>query len=144
MTIEEAIRAWLLTRTAVTALTSLIRVDALLQTDDIRTTSGIIISIDEENPCNTLDGSGGLVFATISVTAMCGNEAKARQTAKAIQKNGTNPGTGLDGCSVITGGVPFDAQREQATAGYMRNEDGSDSGIFAVVSKYTVSFYEAI
>lgn len=144
MTIEAAIRAWLLTRDAVTALTSLIRVDVLAQTDDVRKTPGIIISVEEESPCNTLDGSGGLVFSTISVTAVCGNEARARQTAKAIQKNGTDPGTGLDGCNVTTGELPFDAQREQSTAGYWPNEDGSDSGIFAVVSKYTVSFYEAI
>lgn len=144
MTIEEAIRAYLLTRTAVTALTTVIRADVLDQRDKPQTTACIVISVDEENPCNTLDGSGGLVFAMISVASLCGNEAKARQLAKAVQKNGTDPGTGLDGCNVTTGDLPFDAQREQTTAGYWPNEDGSPSGIFAVISKYTVSFYEAV
>lgn len=144
MTIEEAIRAYLLTRDAVTDITTVIRPYRLEQTDKPNQTPVIVIEIEGENPCNTLDGSGGLVFATVSVSALSTNEGRARVLAKAIQKNGTDPGTGLDGCRVASGGLPFDAQREETTAGYWPNEDGSPSGIFAVVSKYTVSFYEAI
>lgn len=147
MEIEEALVTRLLAQTAVTALTSTIRPDQLNQTDHPTspddTIPGIIISVDDETfDDQNIEGTTDLVTARITISAISGKKRIARQLARAIAKNGTDPGTGLQGCKVRNGTVDFDAMLEKRMSGYIPNADGSDSGLYSVDSVFTVKYYE--
>lgn len=143
MQIEDAIVAKLLTLTAVTAITTTIRPDQLAQTDNPKTTPGIIVSVDEETfDDQNIGGTADVVTAMVAISAISASKTRARLLAEAIRSNGTNPGTGLQGCRVRNGTVDFDMMLEKRSSGYVPNMDGSDSGLFAVESVFTVKYYE--
>lgn len=145
MTIEEAIVATLQTFSAVTALTSTIRPDEFMLTDlkqDGGDAAGILISVEEEDFDNTVDGETDMVQAIVSINAISKSKSRARALSEAIRLNGTNPGTGLAGIKVTTGDLPFDAMLQRRVTGYVPNDDGSDSGYRSVDSKYFVTFYQ--
>jgi hypothetical protein len=145
MTIQEAVRAWLLTRTAVTAITSTIRVDALDQRDKPDVTACILMTVDrKEYDTQNTDGKSDLVQATMMISAISGGRDSSEALAEAIRINGTDPGTGLMGSRVRSGGLNFDAMLESQDFGYIQNIDGSDSGLFSVDSQYTVFYYQTI
>lgn len=141
MTLGEAIRAKLLTLGAVTAITSTIRPDELMQGDRL---PAIIISVDEEEPQNDLDGHGGLVDATVTISAIDSNPTRARLLAEAIRINGTNPGTGLAGFSGTAGSLEIDAILNRKSSGFVPLGDGSEDGYFSVDSIYTVWYSETV
>lgn len=143
--IEDAIRTYLLTRSAVTAITSVIRPDQL-EIGDVSKTSpyAVVISVDGEKPCNFLSGRHDLTYSTVTVTALSKKKSQSRELAKAIKDNGTNPGTGLAGATVTTGDIPFDAVLESMEADFYPYDDGSPDGTHAVISTYTVSYRQAV
>lgn len=145
MTIQEAVRAWLLTRTAVTAITSTIRVDALDQRDKPDVTECILMTVDRKVcVAQNTDGKGDLVQATMTISSISGGRDESEALAEAIRINGTNPGTGLMGCQVRSGGLNFDAMWESDDLGYIEDIDGKASGLFSVDSQYTVFYYQTI
>ena len=140
--IEDALRAQLLTLTAVTALTTTIRTDTLAQQDALAGPA-VLIAVDEETPENTLDGLGGLVEAKITISAVSSQRSQARALAEAIRTNGTTPGTGLAGFTGTTAGMFIDAAiLERRQSGYIPEEDGSDSGLYSVDSHYLIQYTE--
>jgi len=141
MTIEESVRAYLLTLSAVTTITTVIRPDELDQRDKPHERPAIIISVDNEDMDNTLDGVCDMVNARIMVSAISSNKTSARLLAEAIRTNGTNPGTGMAGCTT-SGTLPFRAMLESRTSGYIPKEDGSASGLYSVDSMFAVTYYE--
>ena len=145
MTIEEAIRTRLLAQNAVSALTTTIRVDQLDQKDrpDVPATPAILLSIDEETfDDQNISGTTDLVTATVTISAISCSKTLARSLAEAIRSNGTNPGTGLQGCKIRTGGMDYDMMLEKRVSGYIANQDGSDSGLYSVDSMFTVKYYQ--
>lgn len=143
MTIEEAIRAKLLTMSAVTAITSTIRPDELSQKDVAPGQAAIIISVEDEEFDNDLSGTTNLVAARVIVSTVSGKRSMARSLAEAVRANGTNPGTGLAGCTVTTGSLLFQAMLEKRSAGFVANDDGSESGYYSVDSVYYCTFTQA-
>lgn len=144
MTIEEAVRAKLLTMSAVTAITTIVRVEQAEQRDDILGAAAVLILLDAEvfEEGQTIDGRCELVIATMTISAISGKSTRARALAEAIRTNGTVPGTGLQGCNVTGLGLDFEAMLERRTYGTVPNEDGSDSGLFSVDSIFTVLYRE--
>lgn len=144
MTIEEAVTAQLLTMAAVTAISSTIRPDELLEEDLPRGDGAAAILIHglEEHFENTVDGKCSLVSAMLTISALCRNKARARSLSEAIRTNGTDPGTGLAGANVTTGDLPFMAMLEDRSAGMVRDQDGGDTGIHSVDSVYYLTFTE--
>lgn len=142
MTIEEAIRAKLLTMSAVTAITSTIRADELMQSDVKPGEAAILISVDNIHYENTLDGKCNMAEARITVSSVSGKRSQARALGEAIRTNGTNPGTGLAGCTVTTGDLPFQLMLMDDSIGYVANGDGSDSGLHSMDSEYFATFNE--
>ena len=138
-TIEEGLRSFLLTLDAVTALTTTIRPDELATGD---TLPAITITVETEEPQNSLDGLGGLVNATITISSLSETKAEARAIAEAIRINGTNPGTGLAGYTGLAGTFTIDAYLIDRSSGYVAEEDGSDTGLYAVDSTYNIWFAE--
>lgn len=142
MTLGEAIRAKLLTLNAVTLLVGdKIRPDQLAQSDRL---PAILISVDEEEPQNDLDGHGGLVDATVTISAIDSNATRARQLAEAIRSNNTNPGTGLAGFTGLAGDVHIDAILNRKSSDFLANDDGSEGGVFSIDSIYTVWYSETV
>ncbi len=146
MTIEEAVRAKLLTQVAVTALTSTIRVDQLDQTDtpEDEDTPCILITVDQETfEDQNIGGTTDLVTATMTISGISSDRAVARAVALAIAKNGTDPGTGLQGYATArNAALVWDSMLERRVAGYIPTPDGSDSGLYSVDSVFTVKYYE--
>ncbi len=145
MNIEEAIIARLESQTAVTALTTAIRPYKLRQTDkpENDATPVIVFSIDEEMfDDQNIGGTTDLVTATVTVSAWSGKLKIARQLASTIRNNGTDPGSGMQGCRVRNGTVDWDAMLEKRNVGVVLNEDGTDTGLYSVDSVFTVKYYE--
>ena len=141
MTIEEAIRQKLLSMDAVTAITTTFRPIELMQTDRGPTIS---IHVFEKNYTNDISGRCSLVDVRAVVSASSGNKAQAEALAEAIRVNGTDPGTGLAGCTVTTGGLPFQAMLIKDELEYVANQDGSNSGRYMVDSIYVLTFEETM
>lgn len=144
MTIEEAVRATILTFSAVTAITTTVRADELLQSD-IPPRSGdlaILIGGVKENFKNFIDGTCDLVAVTMIVSAVGRNKADARALSEAIRINGTDPGTGLAGIRVTTGDLPFMAMLEERTHDLVYDQDGSETGLHTWDSIYVVTYHE--
>lgn len=92
--IEDAIRAHLLTLSAVTALVDQrIRPGVLDEGDDL---PAVVILVDDEEQQNDLELAGGLVRASVHVHAIARSHRQARILTKLIAGNGTDPGTGLN------------------------------------------------
>ncbi len=141
MTVEANLRTFLKTRDAVTAIVGAgddarIRPDRLGESD---TPPAIIIEVDDENPRNTIDGLGGLVYADVNIQCRAFEKEDARALAEAVRVNGTDPGTGMAGTSQAA----FHAVLENTSAALFVPEDAaSQRGYFVVDCLYTVSFYE--
>jgi hypothetical protein len=138
MNIEEAVRAKLLTMAAVTAVTSVIRADRLEQTD---TLPAIVLTVKEDFE-NELSGTCALASATVNVVSLSRNRPQARDLAEAIRTNSTDPGTGLAGCDVTTGDLPFEAMLVSRQTGYDDPADNSEKGYYWVDSTYICRFTE--
>lgn len=148
MLIHDAIVAKLQTLSAVTALTTIIRALQFDERDELQSGLGIAVQVDNRKPITEestfISGKSDLVRASVVIACVSGNHTKAWNLAEAVRVNGTDPGTGLGGIRVRTGGLNFDAVWEEDSSGYIPNEDGSDSGLFAVHSTYTVMYYQVI
>lgn len=142
--IEEAIRAYLLTLSAVTAITSTIRPNELIQSDipPNSTDSAILLVVLKETFSNTLDGTCSLVAANVLVRAINRKLSTTRTLAEAIRVNGTNPGTGMAGANVTTGDLPFMAMLEEREVDVVRDQDGSDTGMWSTDSLFYLTFNE--
>lgn len=140
MKIEEAIKAQLVTYAAITAAgcpVGSIRADELMQTD---ASPGITIEVVEETFDNDISGTTSLAGAKVIVSASSGNKAQARAIADAIQTNGTDPGTGLAGCTVLTGALPFQAMLPRRTFDRIPIPNGGNTSRYIVDSLYTLTF----
>lgn len=136
--IEEAIRAYLLTKSAVIAITTTIRPYEL---DERDVPPGITISVNKRRPCTFIsNGKSDLTYANITVTAISKRGSQAAALSQAVENNGTTPGTGLDGCTVTTGVLAFDAIRDDSESDYAPFLDGSNNGHYYCESHYTVSY----
>jgi hypothetical protein len=145
MNIEDAIVARLLAQSAVSDLTTAIRPYKLRQDDkpENDATPAILFTVDGESfDDQNIGGTTDLVTAKVTVSAISGKLRIARQVASAIRNNGTDPGTGMQGCKVRNGTVNWDAMLEARSVGIVMNEDGSDSGLYSVDSVFTVKYYE--
>lgn len=144
--IEEALVARLEAQTAVAALTTAIRPYMLDQKRDKPledATPAIVIVINEETfEDQNIEGKCDLVTASVTISAWSGKLRIARTLAEAIRSNATNPGTGLQGCTVRSGASNFDAMLENRKIGRLMNEDGSDTGLYSVDLLFTVKYYE--
>lgn len=139
MSIESDIRAALLTMDAVTALVGS-GASARIYPDswpETATWPAVLIELDIEEPANTLDGKGGLVFADVTITSRATTRLGSRALAEAIRVNGTNPGTGLAGYSGEFKSV-LDAT-ETADVPY---EEASDQYHYDTLQTYFVSWPE--
>jgi hypothetical protein len=147
--IEEALRAFLVTLDAVTALTAVgttgdyrIRPDRLEEDDDERQ-EHVIIEVDQERPQNDLSGKGGLVYADVTLRCRGPTKKRARALAEAVRVNGTDPGTGLAGYEGAAGELAIGAVLEDQQASESPAGDGSDRRTYDVFCSYEISFSEA-
>lgn len=141
MTIEEAIRAHLLTLTAVTAITSTIRPGELQQSDAL---PAITIGVKSKKSFTDLSGKGGLVSAILMVSSISSRESGATGLAEAIRVNGTDPGTGLAGFRGTAGSLQIHATLTEDAVNYYAYEDGKDAGFFACEAIYDVMYSETV
>lgn len=143
MALEATLRTFLKTLDTVTAIVGTgddarIRPDRLEETD---TLPAIIIEVDDEDPENSLDGLGGLVYADVNIQCRAFEKEDARALAEAVRVNGTDPGTGMAGTSQDG----FHAVLENTSASLFIPEDAaSQKGYFVVNCLYTVSFMEVV
>lgn len=143
MTVEADLRTFLKTLGTVTAIVgssddARIRPSRLEESD---TLPAIIIEVDGENPRNSLDGRGGLVYADMNIQCRAFEEDDARALAEAIRVNGTDPGTGLAGTTQAS----FQAVLESTSAAmFIPEEAASQKGYFNIDCLYTVSFAEVV
>lgn len=141
MAIEATLRTFLKTLGTVTAIVgsggdARIRPARYRESD---TLPAIIIEVDSENPRNSLDGLGGLVYADVNIQCRAFEQEDARALAEAVRVNGTDPGTGMAG----TDQSGFQAVLESTSAAMFIPEDAASAkGYFNVDCLYTVSFAE--
>ena len=100
------------------------------------------MEVGDDEPQNCLSGTGGLVYANVSIYSTARTKAATRALAEAIRVNGTDPGTGLAGHHGTTGGVTFDAVLHTRELDFVPATDGSQRGSFIVNSLYIVSYHE--
>ncbi len=150
MSIEDSIRAQLLTKTAVTAIVGTstaarIRPYKLWQKDNIATGSAILFRVNRETPQNDLTHTGGLVEADVSIISCAQELADARALHEAVRLNGTNPGTGLAGDEWSLLGI--DVQScclVYADPDFQFYRDDSDEGFYLMDAHYTLLYGETI
>lgn len=140
MSIEEAIRARLLTMTAVTGITRVIRPRVLMQNEK---RPAIMIGVNQKNYENTLDGRCDMASASVSIFAISNKWEEADQLAEAIRTNGTDPGTGLGPCRVTTGPLQYQMMLTEQNVGFEPFDDGSELGDHFVESVYEMMFYQS-
>lgn len=144
MTLMADILNELLSMSAVTALVGTgadarIRPDLMDESDDL-TLQHILIEIDDETPQNSLDGLGGLVYASVVVSCRALELQDATALAEAVRLNGTDPGTGLAGLSAAN----FEAVLNDQTTSLTLFDDGSQNGWRDVTQNYTISHAEVV
>lgn len=100
-------------------------------------TPAIVFEVDVENPQNSLDGRGGLVFADVNVICRAETRAKSRELTEAVRVNGTDPGTGLAGYSGA-----FDAVLDDMQSAAVPKNDGSDQHWYDTNMSFTLSWSE--
>lgn len=137
--IERAVRDYLLTLDAVTekVTAAAIKPDELLQTDPL---VSISIEVIEKNYDNDLSGTASLAGAIVVVTSSSTDKAEAQRIADAIQTNDTDPGTGMAGCTVTTGFLPFQAMLIKQTFDRLLMPTGGNVSRRIVDSQYTLTF----
>lgn len=139
--IEDGIREVLLGLSSVTALVGQRIRPGVLDEGDAR--PAVVISVEREEHQNTLDQSGGLVQADITVHAVADSHRQARILAKMIQTNGTNPATGLtDFSGPVSGGVIDSVEViDEAIVPIPEGDDG-DNWLFVVATTFQVWYGE--
>jgi hypothetical protein len=148
--IEESLRAFLLTLSAVTDLTGTgalarIRPDRLEFREVIPADkAAVIIEVDSERPLNTLDGLGGRVYDDVNLKCRSTQKKVARELAEAIRTNGTDPGTGLAGYHGAAGTQTIDAVLEDMETSFNTADDASEQGYFDVDCHYVISYPETV
>jgi len=143
--LEQALASLIGTFSAVTALCgSRIYPDEVPQAA-AKTYPQMEIEIEEENyqDSETLDFLGGLVMATVRIRTISNLKSQARALAEALRTNGTDPGTGLAGYDGTVNSMLIKAKLDHKQSGYIPEEDGSDSGRYAVDSTYSITFQES-
>lgn len=145
--LEDNLYALIKTFSAVTALVGT-GSDARIYPDEFpqgETRQSLVIEVDEEDyeESEELTWHGGLVFASVIISAVSTRKREARALAEALRTNGTDPGTGLSGYDGAAGSASnIKAKLNKKRSGRVPEEDGSDSGRYAVDSYYTISFQE--
>lgn len=105
----------------------------------------IVVQIDAEAPeeSGCIDGTDYVENAACIIRALTNNRTDSWTLARAIKRNGTTPGTGMQGIRWTNGSVTYDAIWQSSDAGYIPADDGSDSGLFTVDSQYKLLIQEA-
>jgi hypothetical protein len=141
MSIESDIVTALRAMSAVTALvgtSSSARIDVDVFGEKT-TYPAILLEVDTEEPANSLDGKGGLVFADVTLTCRATTRLASRALAEAVRLNGTSPGTGLAGYSASA----FDAVLTDSQTAVVPYDEGSDRHYYDTVQTYLVSWTES-
>ncbi|MCA8984516.1 MAG: hypothetical protein KDA76_12185 [Planctomycetaceae bacterium] len=140
-TLEEAVRAMLLTFTSVTDLVATrIRPEVLDRSDN---PPALLVQVDDEILSDDLEGRGGLVTATVVIEALHYTRLGSRQLELAIRTNGTDPGTGLQGYRGLVG--QFDirgctlARRKPF---FVERETDEDRDWYGIACHYTIEYRE--
>lgn len=136
------IRTALLAMDTVTALvgtgaSARIRPYKFDQSDDL-SESHIVIDINSQRRENSVDGLGGLVYASVSISCRDRDSVEAETLAEAVRVNGTDPGTGLAGITAAS----FDAVLESETPGTTWYGDNSARIWYEVTQEYEMSYSE--
>lgn len=134
MELEEALRELLIAESSVTDLVGQrIRPDTLLQADAM---PGVVITIEEEIEHLDLESDGGLIEATVEVTAISEQKSEAREVARALKAV-------LRGFTGDAGDLFLQAiQLERTTFDWIAEDDGSDSGWHEITGVYTIWKHE--
>ncbi|HCS53286.1 hypothetical protein [Rubinisphaera sp.] len=140
-TLEEAVRAMLLSLDAVTDLVGdRIRPDILDRSDD---PPAILVKVEDEQLHTDLDGQGGLVKAVVVIEAIATTRIESRALERAIRLNGTDPGSGLQGYAGLVG--EFDircctlARRKPF---FLERESDEDVDWYGIASFYEIEYPE--
>jgi len=146
VSIESDLRTYLLTLSSVTDKVGTggdarIRPDRLHESDD-ESLQAIIIEANVDDPMNTLDGKGGLVYADVTLRCRATEKEDARSLAEAVRTNETDPGTGLAGYTGTAGSSTIGAVLEDTRTTFTMKDDGSDNGWYDVLANYVISFSE--
>lgn len=146
MSVEADLRTFLLTLGTVTSKVgegdaARIRPDVLAQGDD-ETKPAIIIEVDSERPTNTLRGTGGRIYADVTLRCRAREKEDARALAEAVRVNGANPGTGMAGMTQTINGTVYDAVLEDKQTSKTPVAEGSDEFYYDVFCNYTVTWLE--
>lgn len=142
MTIASVIRDALLDMSAVTALTSTIRVFRLDERDRPDQAACLLIDVPEidTDTNGDLGGTVDIALAKVAVTALGPTLETCWALTEAVRRNGTSPGTGLQG---MTNNSPyFVSLLMKREAGEYVLDDGSDIGVSYVESTYDVLYRE--
>lgn len=134
--IEDGIRAYLLTKTAITNLVGTrIRPDKLHQSD-VR--PAIVYEITEEESQTDLDGDGGLVKATVTFSCEAEVRSTARQLCEELRKV-------LAGYSGPAGEETIDAAIVgKLKSGFVAAEEDGDKGYYVFERVVTVWYTETV
>lgn len=140
-TLEEAVRAMLLSFPAVTALVEQrVRPDVFDRSDR---PPALLVQVDDELIADDIEGRGGLVTATVVIEALDYTRLGSRLLEQAIRTNGTNPGTGLQGYRGQVGQFHIRgctlARRKPFFVERMTEEDRDWYGI---ACHYTIDYHE--
>lgn len=98
----------------------------------------ILLEVDTADHGNTLDGRGGLVQATLTLTCRAATKRASRELAEAVRTGGTDPGSGLAGYS----DEHIDAVLESTAAAYVHTSDGGDDGRWDTVMEFALTYAE--
>jgi len=147
--IEDVVRDFLLTRTAVTAIVAkhptagdpCIRPDTLHEKDQL---PAIVITVEEEDYHNDLSAKSGLARAMLTISCLAATRRDSRLLAEAVRVNGTNPGTGLAGFKGLAGGLQIHAQLNGSQTAFVAQGDKSDQGWYATDAAYEVDYPETV
>ena len=145
-TIEELIRAALLTMDAVTAIVgegdaAKIRSD---HSDEQDTPPYIVIEIDNEEHLNDLTGKGGRVMADVNVLCRASTRTSSRLLSEAVRLNGTDPGTGLAGYEGTVLSTVLDCWLEDENLAEIPRDDGSKRRWYDVNMSFRATVAEVI
>ncbi len=128
-TMEELVRAALLTFTPVTDLVGGTGNDARIETDRIDENDdlpAIIIEVDDERYQNDLSGTSGRIYVDVNVVCRADDRTGSRALADAVRLNGTDPGTGLHGYKDTVLSTVLDAWLEDIVNSATPRADASD------------------
>ena len=145
-TIEELLRAALLTMDAVTAIVgegdaAKIRADHPEESDD---PPYIVIEIDNEDHLNDLMGKGGRTQVGINLVCRGLTRKRSRVLSEAVRINGTDPGTGLAGYGGTVLLTVLDCWLEDEVLSDVPRGDGSKRRWYDVNMSFQATVAEVI